>query len=187
MRILKQAEQLAWLAERRLAANPIESGGDGIEFYLQFYPPKQLRAIEAFTHTFLATAGARSEVMMTITDTENPEDYELRLFDRLRFPSGDPKSIFEAPVHLFGAEEHEDLIPMFSLTVAFQWEAYLHILMSKTILLNWESDIFDLWTDDRSVFASVSDMLRTFCLSETNSAQPGGPVSPDSPSLRRGR
>ena len=45
----------------------------------------------------------------------------------------------------------------------------------------------DLWTDDRSVFASVSDMLRTFCLSETNSAQPGGPVSPDSPSLRRGR
>ena len=76
---------------------------------------------------------------------------------------------------------------MFSLTVAFQWEAYLHIPMSKTILLNWEGDIFDLWTDDRSVFASVSDMLRTFCLSETNSAQPGGPVSPDSPSLRRGR
>jgi len=104
--------------------------------------------------------------MLTVVDTEMPYDYEERLFNRLRFPASEPKAILDSPAHLFDREELRDVIPMFSLTVGWQWESYLHMPGSRTVLLNWEGDIFDVWTDDRSVASGISDMLKTFNLEQ---------------------
>ena len=171
MRILPLTEQARWLAAHALPTEPYERGGEVFKFFLQFHAPKTLASIECFTKALLDYAGVGGDVMMTVIDTEAPYDYDERLFDKLRFPVGEPKTIVEAPAHLFSTDELDDLVPMFGLTVAWQWEAYLHMPHTRTVLLNWEGEVFDFWTDDRSVFAGVSEMLKTFGLSETESAQ----------------
>jgi len=183
MRVLALTEQARWLQSQTLPADPYKSGGETFEFYLQFYPPKHLGGVECFTEALIGYAAEGGETMMTVMDTECPREYDVRLFDRLRFQVGESKTIYEAPAHLFAAEELQDLIPMFALTVAWQWEAYLHMPRTRTILLNWEGDIFDMWTDDHSVFMGVSEMLKTFGLSEVATAQPGGPAN-GSPPIR---
>lgn len=164
MRILSLSEQAAWMARRGLPANPYQCDGEKFEFYLQFYAPKSLRSTECFTEGVLNFGGSGDEIMMTVVDTENPYDYEERLFNRLRFPASEPKAILESPAHLFDRDELGDVIPMFSLTVGWQWESYLHIPGSGTVLLNWEGDIFDVWTHEQSVFLGISDMLKAFGL-----------------------
>jgi hypothetical protein len=178
MQILPLTEQAAWLASHLLPGEPYQRDGENLAFFLQFYAPKELRGIQSFTEALLDYAGTRREVMMTVMDTECTRDYEERLFDTLRFPSGERKSIFDAPAHLFAAGELPDLIPMFSLTVAWQWETYLHMPRTRTILLNWEGEIFDLWTDDQAVLTGVSEMLSTFGLTKTQDAQPSGRDEP---------
>jgi hypothetical protein len=158
-------------------------GGESFEFSLQFYAPKTFRSTECFTEGLLGFAGGNGNVMMTVIDTVSPYDYEERLFNRLRFPEGQPTSIVETPVHLFASEELRDLIPIFSLTVGWQWQAYLHMPASRSILLNWEGEIFDFWTDEQSVFSGVAGMLETFGLRETagvqlGAAPNGGPAAP---------
>jgi hypothetical protein len=172
MRILSLTEQAAWMACRGLPANPYERGGEKFEFYLQFYAPKTLRSTECFTEGVVNFAGSGDEIMLTVVDTEMPDDYEERLFNRLRFPVSEPKEIMESPAHLFDTEELRDVIPIFSLTVGWQWEAYLHMPRSRTVLLNWEGDIFDVWTDEQSVFSGISGMLQTFGLKEIENARP---------------
>lgn len=154
------------MARRGLPANPYQSGGEKFEFYLQFYAPKELRSTECFTEGVLSFAGSGDEIMMTVVDTEMPYDYEERLFNTLRFPGRQPEEIMESPAHLFDTEELRDVIPMFSLTVGWGWESYLHIPASRTVLLNWEGEIFDFWTDEQSVFSGISDMLKTFGLKQ---------------------
>lgn len=171
MRVLALTEQARWLQSHALPVDPYKCGGEAFKFFLQFYPPKHLGGVECFTEALIGYAGVGGEMMMTVMDTECPREYDERLFDKLRFPVGESKTIYEAPAHLFAVEELQDLIPMFSLTVAWQWEAYLHMAHTRTILLNWEGDIFDMWTDDHSVFMGVSEMLKTFGLSETETAQ----------------
>lgn len=191
MRVLALTDQARWLRAHELPADPYESGGDTFKYYLQFHPPKHLAGIECFTGALIGCAAAGGEAMLTVMDTECPYDYDERLFDRLRFPAAGPGTIHEAPAHLFGADELQDLIPMFGLTAAWQWETYLHMPGTRTILLNWEGDVFDLWTDDPSVFVAVSEMLRGFGLSETDPpgrprASEGGPPTPrDDPGARR--
>ncbi len=149
-----------------LPARPYQEGDDVFEYFLQFHAPKTLSSIQCFTDALIALAGTGSEVMMTVIDTESPYDYEARFFSKLRFPVGEPKSIVEAPAHLFQPDELSDLVPMFSLTVGWHWEAYLHMQRTRTVLLNWEGEIFDLWTNDQGVFSGVAGMLQTFGLSE---------------------
>ncbi len=188
MRVLPLTEQGRWLQSQALPADPYKAGGEVFEFYLQFYPPKHLGGIECFTEGLIGYAGVGGEALMTVVNTECPREYDERLFNRIRFPDGEGKSIYESPAHLFSADELQDLIPIFSLTVAWQWESYLHMPRTRTVLLNWEGDIFDLWTGDRSVYFGVSEMLKTFGLSEVAASQPGGPAnggqpfSPDSTS-----
>ena len=188
MRILPLAEQGRWLQSQALPADPYKAGGETFEFYLQFYPPKHLGGIECFSEGLISYAGVGGEALMTVVDTECPREYDERLFNRIRYPVGEGKSIYESPAHLFSADELPDLIPIFSLTVAWQWEAYLHMPRTRTVLLNWEGDIFDLWTDDRAVYLGVSEMLKEFSLSEVAGSQPGDPAnggrpfSPDSTS-----
>ena len=162
------------MAGHSLPDSPYEHGGEAFKFFLQFHAPKTLRSTECFTEALLDCAGTGGEVMMTVVDTESPYEYEERLFNRLRFPLGEPKSIMEAPAHLFAANQLADLIPIFSLTVGWQWEAYLHMARSRTVLLNWEGEIFDFWTDDDPVFSGLVGMLKTFGLNETQPAQQGG-------------
>jgi hypothetical protein len=172
MRVLTRPEQAAWIDRHGLPAEPYRSGGEKFKFYLQFHTPKTLRSIECFTEGVLNLAGLGGEVMMTIVDTEISYDFQVRLFDRLRFPMTEPKAIVDSPGHLFDSDEVRDVIPMFSLTVGWGWEAYLHMPRSRTVLLNWEGDIFDVWTDDQSVFSGICGMLKTFGLNQTDTAQP---------------
>ena len=181
MRILSLTEHAAWMAAHKLPAKPYEHGGEAFESFLQFHAPKTFRSIECFTEALLDYAGTGGEAMVTIVDTVNPYDYEERLFNRLRFPGGEPKSIPEAPAHLFDANELADLIPIFSLTVGWQWQAYLHMPRSRTVLHNWEGELFDLWTDDRAVLTGLRGMLETFGLGETEPAPPGNAADPAPP------
>ncbi len=167
MQLLTVAEQSRWLADRQLPADPYAAGGDVFQFYLQFYPPENFRGVESFIKGFLEYAGRGSDLMVTVMDTVNPDPYELRLFDRLRTLNEERRRLLDTPVHLFEPTEDDDVIAMFTLTVAFQWQAYLHVPKTRTVLYNWEGDIFDFWTADRLVFESVSRMLDTFELKQT--------------------
>ena len=178
MQILSKTEIESWMCRRALPGDPYQNGGDRLAFYLQFYPPKNLRGVESFTHGLIHHLARDDEVLMTITDTENPERYELRLFDRLRKDFASGREILDAPGHLFAAAGYDDVIPMFALTVAFQWEAYLHFPATRSIILNWEGDIIDFWTDDRNAFDAVSTMIDAFKLKEVKAAQPGATENP---------
>jgi hypothetical protein len=167
MRILSSTELAAWMTANKLPSEPYAQGGEAFAFYLQFHAPQSFRSIECFIEALLHHAGTGGETMVTVVDTVNLYDYEYRFFEKLRFPAGETKSILEAPAHLFSAHEFTDVIPMFSLTVGWQWQAYLHMPRSRSVLFNWEGELFDLWTDDRAVLTGVRELLERFGLRET--------------------
>ena len=167
MKCITPDEELAWLAAHRIPANPYEHGGQSFAFYLQFYPPKNFRAVEAFSKNVLPPICAGGETLLSITDTELAESYELRLIERLRSANQDDRGIGEARGHLFSSAEEDDLVAMFSLTVAMGWEAYLYMPKTCSVMLNWEGDILDFWTSDRSIFEEVTRLIGVFGLQET--------------------
>ena len=171
MRILSIAEHAAWLAASDLAARPYVEGGGTFRFYLQFHAPTTFRATECFTEGILEYAATEGEVLLTVVNVVMPYDYEERLFDKIRRASNAPIPTDDSGGHLFTADERRDSIPVFSLTAGWQWEVYLHMPHSRTVLLNWEGAIFDLWTDDESVLSGVFEMLERFGLTETEGSK----------------
>lgn len=157
-----------WLEPYGLPVDPYaESDVARLPFYLQFHAPKRFRPVEAFARELAALASPDDEFLVSITDTIMPWDFELRMFDRLR-PAGAP-SLLEAPGHLFSRDEVGDMISMFSLSVALEWKAYLHVPKMRSILHNWEGEIFDFWSGTEAVFEAVSSLLVGFKLDETGS------------------
>lgn len=168
-------EHAAWLATQNLPAKPYEHGGGKFEFYIQFYAPTRFRATECFTEGLLSVAAEKGELLLSVTDMVTPYDYEEQLFDRIRFCGAASAPAADSYAHLFAADEIRDSIPMFSLTVGWQWSTYLHMPHTRTVVLNWEGTIFDLWTDDPQVFSDMPQMLQNFELSTTENYRKKNP------------
>lgn len=167
MHLLETTQQARWLAERNLPVEPYEKGSYDLEFYLQFHVPKSFRGIEYFTKGVIECAGKGGQLLVTVTDTVMAEPFETRLFERLRTPNMESKRLIDQPAHLFDHEEDEDVIAMFSLTVALEWKAYLHFPASRSVLYNWEGEIFDFWSADYEVFKNLSQLVQAFELKKT--------------------
>ncbi len=168
MHCLRKEQIASWLTKHSLPADPYNEYAGSLPLYLQFHAPKRFRPIEAFTREFSALAAPHDEVLVSVIDTIAPWNLELRMFNRLR-PESAP-DLLEAPGHLFARDEVEDMIAMFSLTVALEWKAYLYIPERHLILYNWEGEIFDFWTTNESASMCVRALLQDFQLNETEKA-----------------
>jgi hypothetical protein len=91
----------------------------------------------------------------------------MRLIDLVRTTHGERRPLIDAAGHLFPTDEKDDLVGLFSLTVAYYWSAYLYFPSSKTTLFNWEGEIFDFWTDDPNCYAKLLELQKSFHLKKT--------------------
>jgi hypothetical protein len=166
MRCLNGEESAEWLRRHGLPPAPYDAPGEhDLQHYLQFYPPTRLRAAEEFTNRLLHLTETTDEVLISVMNTIYHEDFELRLFDRLR-PAGE-ENVWERPGNLFSRDELRDASTMLSLTAAFEWSVYMHMPQTRSILYNWEGTIFDFWTSDPAIHQAVLEMLAVFELGQT--------------------
>lgn len=54
-----------------------------------------------------------------------PSREDWNLYTRLRNSYGDSRELFEAPAHLFGAQESEDLATFLSIAIQFGWGGHI--------------------------------------------------------------
>lgn len=102
-----------------------------------------------------------------ITDWPLYKPYEMKIIDFARSAHGEKRPLTDAAGHIFSLDEKHDLIALFSLTVAYDWKAYLYFPSSKTTLYNWEGEIFDFWTDDKSRYNKLLELQKAFYLNNT--------------------
>jgi hypothetical protein len=174
MNCLTTAEQSDWLARLKIVEKPYRNS-QAPRHYTQFYAPKSLRAVQAFALDLLLTFFESGDALLTITDWSSYESYEMRLFDSLRSIDGETRSLIEAPGHLCGTTEKDDLVGLFSLSVAFEWTAYLYLPDAKVTVLNWEGAIFDFWAEDADGLERMAKSLSTFSLPYTDTSHPQKP------------
>jgi hypothetical protein len=163
MKCITVMEQQAWLSRKKMLEQPYRSN-QAPKHHIQFQPPKHLRAVEAFTHNLTELFLVNHEALLSVTDWALYQPYEMRLFESVRRVHGEERSLIAAPGHLLRAIEKDDLIGLFSLSVAFEWTSYLYFLDARVTLLNWEGAIFNLWAQDAQRLQAASKLLGAFSL-----------------------
>lgn len=166
MNCLTIAEQKLWLAQRGIFEEPYRNN-ESPKYYLQFYPPKHLRGMEAFSDYLNDLFWKEGEALLVFVDWPLYQPYEMRLVDHVRAAHNEKRWLIDAPGHVFAAEEKDDLISLFSLGIAFEWTSYLYFANAKVTLLNWEGVIFDFWTEDQSNLTSLLKAMADFKLEKT--------------------
>jgi hypothetical protein len=166
MNCINVQEQETWLKDQKMQGQPYGSD-NAPKHYIQFYAPKHLRAVEAFAHNLTDLYFPSNKALLSITDWALYQPYEMRLFDCVRSIHGEKRWLIDAPGHLFSTSEKDDLIGLFSLSVAFEWTSYIYFPDARVTLLNWEGVIFDFWTDDSKQLIAVSELLKSFSLEHT--------------------
>jgi hypothetical protein len=136
-------------------------------YYKQFAPPAEARRTMAFVRHLLRWVGDFDSALFQINDWALYQPDEMSLIQAIRCSHGENGRLIDLPGHLFEAKERDDLIGMFYLTIMFGWSGYLYIPSTKTIILNWEGDLIDLWSFDAEHFSKFAQIITTFQLSET--------------------
>lgn len=160
------------MAENRLPFQPYNKKLSETTFYLQFHAPSRFHQIEALTETFLDQIVNAKDAMITVVDTPLMTTSNFRLFEQLRNAHGEKRLWLETPAHLFGREEQPDLIGLFGLTVIFGWMAYLYVPNSRSVLYNWEGEIFDFWTAEETTMSEMAKLIDRFTLKMTPTGAP---------------
>ncbi len=166
MRCLTDSEQREWLIKNGQIENPYGNNSSSGKFYHQFCTPTRLAAIESFSDSYL-NLWKDGEALLVVTDWALYQPYEMRLFELARRAHGENRNLIEATGHIFSIEEKDDLTALFSLTVAYQWKAYLYLPLAKTTLFNWKGEVFDFWTDNFDNSTELLDLQKAFRLKKT--------------------
>jgi len=109
--------------------------------------------------------------LVHMTDWALYKPSEMIAVTGIRSIHGENRWLIEAPGHLIGPDETELGISLFALSASFGWTAYLYSPLDSAILLNWEGEIFDYWTDNQQALSEMRKILVDFDLSETNQAE----------------
>jgi hypothetical protein len=167
MHCLNPTEQKEWLTRSGQVEDPYREGAPSSgKLYRQFYTPPRLSQIEAFVAHYL-DAWESGEALLVVTDWPLYSPYEMKLIDLARLAHGEKRRLIDASGHLFPLDEKDDLVSLFSLTVAYYWSAYLYLPSAKTTLHNWEGEIFDFWTDDSQKYTTLLELQKSFRLNRT--------------------
>lgn len=172
MKILTEEEQSELLKAWFVPEDPYNRDDPRPEYYTQFYPPEQLVGILNFTSAFLEAFACDQACLVVFTDWTSYRPHEQKLIDTMRLAFGESRPFMEAPGHVFGPEERDLATGFFSLGVAFGWTAYLYIESDKTVLYNWEGDIFDFWSDSKLKLDKMRELIYFGRLRYTKGAEP---------------
>jgi hypothetical protein len=165
MKCLKESEVSGWLLEQGLPGDPYR-GDTAPDHYLQFSVPTRYLALEAFVRQFYSRIIPETESLIHFTDWGLYQESQMMAVAGIRTGAGECRTLREAPGHVVATGEVAAGVALFSLAAAFAWSCYLYVPSERTILYNWEGELFDFWTDGGSRLQEMRLLLKEFDLEE---------------------
>ena len=154
MRCITDSEISEWLRRYKIQKDPYH-GEVGPDYYLQFYAPDSHGDLDALTRHYFDRIISGSVALVHMTDWALYKPSEMIAVTGIRSIHGENRWLIEAPGHLIGPDETELGISLFALSASFGWTAYLYSPLDSAILLNWEGEIFDYWTDNQQALSEM--------------------------------
>jgi hypothetical protein len=171
MQTLGDTEIKTWLRDRGLTAILDHSSESSNQLYLQFRAPVAHRHTEAFIRCLLEMTMPCANALIHISDWPLYQPSEMLTIQALRATCGENRRLIDSPWHVIPSTEAELGISLFSLTVSYQWNAWLYLQNGATTLYNWEGELFDFWTTDRETYTKLANLVRDFNLATTTQSE----------------
>lgn len=165
MQCITDKEVEEWLRARDLPKDTFFDGASA-RFHLRFYTPVGHRRVDAFVRHYLEQVVPPSELLIHVTDWSLYEQSEMIAISGIRSNAGEIRGLVEAPGHVLNSAEKELCVAIFSLAVSFSWSSNLYSGESRSILFNWEGDVFDFWSDSEASVRKMKELLDRFELAE---------------------
>ena len=166
MRFLTPPEISEWLHRHGLPEQPYRNHTKEYEpaFCRQFQAPVGQLPINAFVRNFLHILSGASNHLVCMDCWALYQPCELITIGALRAVAGEGRQLIDAPGHLVEEGEDELVVALFGLSVGYGWQSHLYCVEGKTILCNWEGDLFDFYTEDESIDLKMQELVASFGL-----------------------
>lgn len=167
MKCLTPEEISCWLRKHGQIEEPYRAlSDDAPSFHAQCYAPEKFGAVECFVRTVFTEVILDGDVLIQISDWYPYENCSEFITNAIRSACGEKRPIDATPGHLASEDEREQAIALFTLAVGFRWQCYVYGTREKTVLFNWEGDIFDFWSDSEAKVLHFKRLMQNFHLPE---------------------
>ncbi|RYD20630.1 MAG: hypothetical protein EOP88_14290 [Verrucomicrobiaceae bacterium] len=166
MRCLTPAEVSSWLATHELPADPYHPPGRAPSCHLQRAIPRESTLVGSFTRAALAEITGGQPVLVLMTKWPHDQPDQMQDIRTIRRSCGEVRPLIEAPGHLLDPTDGEMATELFSLATAHEWTCWVHTPGSGDILLTWEGELIDYWTEDPERFARVEELAEAHGFTE---------------------
>ena len=138
MKTLSRSEAQAWCRDHEVPLDdrgfPVASS-DGEEFPIPVDTGKRIYLVASDLSAHLGAP----ETLVWYTDWGVwPSSERPHIFERFRASYGVNQRVIEAPAHVFGPAEREDLLSFVTLGVLFLWD--VHVIIPKGLSLFYSHD-----------------------------------------------
>lgn len=161
MRCLTPAEVSSWLATHELPADPYNQPDTASRHYHQCELLKEYPPIRFFIRGLLAEIGNAGPLLILPTDWSAYQPDEMIAIDAIRRLSGETRPLIEAPGHLLDPADTETAVALFSLFTTYQWTCWVHSPADRSVLLSWEGEFLDFWTESTGKLAAMQQLAAT--------------------------
>jgi hypothetical protein len=167
MECMTESEMDEWLLVRSLPKDPYHQK-IGPDYYVQFLAPSNDPRLGTFIRHYFASFVCEAESLIQMTDWSLYQPGEMIAIDAIRSSQGESRLLIDAPGHHLAAEEFELGIELFSLSASFGWSSCLYAPATRSVLFNWEGEIFDFWTESEAKLLEMEGIKKQYGLRDTN-------------------
>ena len=165
MNCLTQSEIERWLSDHSVTSAPYDSA-ESPTHYLQLPVPKRPLTNASFIRQFLKLT--HGEILVHVTAWPTFEPSEMAVIDALRRIWSESRNLVEAAGHLIPSDNPELAIALFGHTANLEWNAYLYLPRDQATLYNWEGELYDFWSNDKSTHIKLTQLVYEFGLAPTS-------------------
>lgn len=164
---MTESEIDEWLLVRSLPKDPYHQK-IGPDDYVQFSAPSSHQRLDAFIRQCFAIFVSESESLIRMTDWSLYQPSDMIAIDAIRSSQREFRLLIDAPGRHLAPEESELGIALFRLSALFGWSSYLYAPATRSVLLNWEGELFDFWTESEAKLMDMKAIMKQYDLHETN-------------------
>jgi len=164
MKILSDAECQEWLESKRGKGVSWRTVEADYPQYVKYGLPAETGRKTALSREVTHSVDTSQCGLLWVTDWSIfPSSQNMALFDGYRKSLGEDRPIIEAPGHIFGESDLQELECLFGLALYFFWDAYLFEQAGRTVVRINHHDFISVHARDSarlSEFQNIFERLK---------------------------